>query len=293
MIKFSLLICIYTKENLIYFKQCLDSINNSSVLPNEIVIVKDGPLTEELEKVISDHKFPDEVCLTIVALPVNVTLGPARAAGVEAAKHEWVAIMDTDDICRPDRFYKQLQMIKDDPRLGLIGGQIIEFSDDVNEVNNMIDEVITESIKNTVNESRIRTVPIDHDDIVNFVKKRNPFNHMTVMFRRDAVLAAGNYRLFPLFEDYDLWTRMIKNGTICANHPDVLVDARVDGNTYGRRRGFKYISSEWRMQKQLKSQSLINTAEFIRNILIRIPVRLLPGRALAGVYRRFIRDDKK
>jgi len=261
--------CVYAKENPLHFKTCLDSINTQTVLPSEVVIVKDGPLTPELEKVISDFRFEGDV--KIIALPECVTSGPARAAGVEAATCDWVAVMDSDDVCRPDRFERQLKMIEDNPELGLIGGQIAEFNE----------------LPGDSSDSRV--VPVSHDDIVSFTKFRSPFNQMTVMFKREAVLDAGNYRYFPWFEDYDLWTRMINNGTICANSPDVLVDARVGSGMYGRRRGKAYISSEWRMQKQLKALGFISNAGFMRNVILRIPVRLLPGGVLAGVYSRFVR----
>ena len=240
-------------------------------MPDELIIVKDGPLPEELEAVLHEAHFPNK--RSIIALPENVTQGPARAEGVRAAKTGWVAIMDSDDICRPDRFEKQLKMIETNPGLGLIGGQIAEFSVDSEQI------------------AASRKVPLFHGDIVRFAKKRNPFNSMTVIIRRDLALQAGNYRYFPNFEDYDLWVRMIKTGTVCANHPDVLVDARVGSGMYRRRRGASYIRSEWLMQKQLRRLGIINVLEFIRNTAVRIPVRLLPERAVAAVYNRFIRTN--
>ena len=273
MMKFTLLMCLYEKESPLFLLECFESIANLTVKPAEIVIVKDGPLPNELEAVLDKTKESCDIPRTIVALPENVTLGPARAEGVTAAKYEWVAVMDTDDICRSDRFEKQLEMIKANPELGLIGGQISEFE------GNISSESTTHN----------RTVPIDHEDIINFAKFRSPFNHMTVMFKRDEVLRAGNYRLFTWFEDYDLWTRMIKNGTICANHRDVLVDARMGADSYSRRRGKAYIRSEWRMQKQLKSLGIITGTEFLRNTAIRIPVRLLPGKVLQRIYRGVLR----
>ena len=270
MIEFSLLLCVYAKENPEHFSQCLDSILAQTVLPNELIIVKDGPLTEGLESVLRSLSFPNE--LKIVALPENLTQGPARAEGVKAAMHDWVAVIDSDDVCRPDRFEKQLEMIKSDPRLGLIGGQIAEFKD------------------NPDSSISCRMVPVSQNDIAVFAKRRNPFNSMTVLFKRDLALRAGNYGYFPWFEDYDLWARMIKNGAICANHPDVLVDARVGSGMYRRRRGVSYIRSEWRMQKRLKALGFINSLEFARNALLRIPVRLLPGRALAAAYNVFARN---
>lgn len=269
MIRFSLLICIYAKENPKFLAKCFESVLVQTVTPDEIVIVKDGALTDELEKVIQDFKFPVE--LKIIPLPVNMTQGPARAIGVEAAGNEWVAIMDSDDVCRADRFEKQIKMIESDPALGLVGGQIAEFTD---------------APETPIS---VRAVPQAGNDILEFVKKRNPFNSMTVMFKRELALEAGNYRYFPWFEDYDLWVRMIKNGAICANHPDVLVDARVGSGMYARRRGASYIRSEWRMQKQLKNQGFINTIGFIRNAAIRIPVRLLPEKVLKAAYNGFAR----
>ena len=269
MIEFSLLMCIYAKESPLFLTQCLDSILLQTVMPDEMIIVKDGPLPDELETVLKDFRFSGG--LNVIGLPENVTLGPARAIGVEAAKHEWIAIMDSDDICRPDRFEKQLDMIEKGPKLGLTGGQISEFDEDPGSA------------------ASSRIVPTEHDCILRFMKKRNPFNSMTVMLRRELALSSGNYRFFPWFEDYDLWTRMIINGAHCANHPEVLVDARVGSGMYRRRRGTSYIRSEWRMQRQLKELKLINNVEFLRNAASRIPVRLLPEKALETAYNKFAR----
>ena len=269
MVNFSLVMSVYAKENPAYLSLCVESILKQTVLPDEWLIVKDGPLTDELESVLGGISFPNE--LSIIALPENVTQGPARAEGLKAAKFDWVAIMDSDDICAADRFEKQLAMIENNPGLSLIGGQIAEFTGSVEQV------------------AAFRYVPVDHEGIKRFAKRRNPFNTMTVLLRRDLALAAGNFRYFLWFEDYDLWARMIKCGAVCANHPDVLVHARVGAGMYGRRRGKTYIRSEWRMQRQLLSLGLNNAAGFALNIVTRIPIRLLPERYLEGVYKRFAR----
>ena len=271
MIRISLIMSIYAKENPIFLSQCLNSIVTQTVLPDEWIIIKDGPLTGELDAILDTIDFPNE--LKFIALPENVTQGPARAEGVKAAKYEWIAVMDSDDICEPDRFEKQQKMIDDRPELGLIGGQIAEFI-------STPDDIVT-----------TRIVPTEHADIKNYAKKRNPFNQMTVMFKRDLVLGVGNYDYFPWFEDYDLWARMIAAGAICANHPDVLVKARVGSGMYGRRRGGSYIRSELRMQRQLKNLGLINLLGYFRNIIVRVPARLLPEKVLASMYKRFARSS--
>ena len=269
MVQFSLLMCVYEKDSPEALTQCLDSILSQTVMPDELIIVKDGPLTEALDAVLDALRFPNE--LNIIALPENVTLGPARAEGVKAAKYEWIAIMDSDDICLPDRFEKQINMTNSNSELGLVGGQIAEFTDDPD---------------NTVT---TRTVPTSHKDIIKFARKRNPFNHMAVMFKRETVIKAGHYRYFPWFEDYDLWARMITNGVKCANHPDILVHARIGDGMYKRRRGLAYIKSEWRMQKQLKELGFIGGLGLIYNAAMRLPVRMLPEKGIEALYSKVVR----
>jgi len=267
--KFSVVMSIYIKENPESFSKCLSSILSQTALPDELIIIKDGPLNAELEQVLSELNCP--VDLQIIALPENITQGPARGKGLLAARNEWVAIMDSDDICRPDRFEKQIEMIAKKPALGLIGGQISEFRDAPEHVVAM------------------RDVPLEHGAIVEFAKGRNPFNSMTVILRRDIALKAGNYKYFPMFEDYDLWVRMIKEGAICANHSDVLVDARVGSGMYERRRGISYVRAEIKMQRQLLELGFIGRGRFIKNIIIRVPIRLLPGKLVAKMYNVFVR----
>ena len=265
--EFSLVLCVYKKDNPKHLSQSLESISKQTILPDEMVIVKDGPLTEELEAVLNNFVFLNDV--NIIALPQNMTLGPARARGVEEARYNWVALMDSDDVCLPDRFKYQLSLISSNENIDIIGGQITEY-----------DDIPGNAIS-------IRSVPIDHEAILTRAKKRNPFNAMTVMFKREKAIQAGNFRYFPGFEDYDLWVRMIKNGARCANCPEILVHARIGNGLYNRRSGFGYICSEWKMQSNLRKLRITTGLEFIRNILTRIPIRLLPQKCLKWLYARF------
>ena len=268
-IEFSLLLCTYRNENPLHLKECLDSILSSTVHPNEMVIVKDGPLTLELDEVISVTTFPFET--KTIQLPTNQTLGIARREGVNAAKHDWIALMDSDDYMAPNRFVIQLAEIMKNPNIDIIGGQIAEFN-------------ILRSQTHT-----LRKVPTCHTEIMAFAKKRNPFNAMTVMFKKNLAIKSGNFRHFPGFEDYDLWTRMIANGALCQNSSEILVYARTGVGMYQRRRGFDYIKQEWRMQRQLRSLGITTRLNFIKNLSLRIPSRILPKKALGRIYTKFLR----
>ena len=106
--KFSVLMSLYIKEKPEYLRECIESILCQTVLPDEIVIVKDGPLTEELEQVLEEYISKNPTLYTIVPLGKNVGLGLALAEGMHWCRNELVARMDTDDVCRNDRFEKQL-----------------------------------------------------------------------------------------------------------------------------------------------------------------------------------------
>jgi len=226
-------------------------------------------LPESLESVIDGISFPNK--MKVLALPKNLTLGPARMKGTQAATYNWVALMDSDDICLPDRFEKQLALINSDSDLCIIGGQIIEY-----------DDIPGKALAT-------RNVATQHDRIFQCAKKRNPFNAMTVMFKRDKALDAGGFRYHPGFEDYDLWTRMMVKGAKCANHVDVLVHARTGSSMYTRRRGLPYIRAEWKMQCNLYKMGINNFFEFIRNLMLRIPIRLLPAKILGYIYEKYAR----
>ncbi len=266
--RFSVLISIYNKENPQYFKTALDSIINQRLQPNEVVIVKDGPLTKELERVIEDFKKVYNR-VKVIGLDMNIGLGRALAIGVEACSYEWIARMDSDDISLPDRFYKQIQYLKKHPECVLLGTWVEEFADD-NQY------------------KRTTKLPTSNDKIISFSKKRNPFRHMTVIFRKDIVLALENYRHFLWFEDYDLWVRIINAGYIVANMPDVLVRVRANSELFQRRGGLKYFKQDLEFQKFLLNLKHITYKEFFFNIIVRGMIRFIPNKMRELFYKLFL-----
>lgn len=268
--KFSVLMSVYHREKGDFLREALLSVFEQSMPPTEVVLVKDGPLTDELEKVIAE--FVERYAqLKVVTLPQNVGLGRALNAGLAACSYELVARMDSDDLSLPKRFELQLQAFKDNPEVSIVGSWISEFE------------------SNPTHIIAYRKLPQTHDALLKFFRSKSPLNHVTVMFRKSEVIAVGGYEHFYLLEDYWLWARMLKNGAVFHNIPRVLVNVRGGAAMAARRGGWKYAKSEVRFQYQILSMALIGIGTFCKNIVVRFTVRMLPSRLRALIYRKLLR----
>ena len=270
-IQFSVLISVYKKEKPEYLKTALQSIINQTLKPAEIVIVKDGLLTQELDDCIKEYEKQYPELIKIVAFKENRGLGLALRDGVNACKYDYIARMDSDDIAKPERFAKQFQYLKQHPETALLGTWITEFSKDENKPDTLT------------------KLPCTHQEILKYVKKRNPFRHMTMVLKKEAVIKAGNYRDFLWFEDYDLWVRMLQKGYIAANVPEYLVNVRADEEMFARRGGWQYLKQDYRFQKFLLNIRFVNKNKFTTNILIRAIVRLIPNNLRKFLYLKILR----
>ena len=269
--KFSVLLSIYKKENPVYFIESLNSIIEQTVLPTEIVIIKDGDLTQELEHVCLKYKNKYRDLIKVISLEKNQGLGKALQIGLKYCTYDIVARMDSDDIAKKDRFEKQIREFEKDDKLAILGSSIEEFST----TPDLIDS--------------IRNVPLSNHEIRKYAKMRNPFNHMTVMFRKSAVLDVGSYQPFHLNEDYYLWYRLLNKGYKAKNLSESLVYARVDKNMFQRRGGVKYFLQEVKLQNIFYKNHFINTYEYVRNIGMRMSARLLPNAIRGILYRKYMR----
>lgn len=262
---FSVLQSVYIKDNPIFLSQSLQSILDNSLQPSKIILVKDGLLTPELDSVIEDWKL--KLPIKVVGYENNQGLAYALNYGLQYVETELVARMDSDDICYPNRFEKQIECFEKNPELALLSGYIDEFNDNP-------DEIVS-----------TRIVPLDYSAIKEYLKKRNAFNHMAVMFKKAAVIASGNYQKVPYFEDYDLWIRMIQKGYEAANIPEKLVKARIGNDMIGRRHGFAYAGHELFFLKRQFQSGFITKKEYLKLVVLRVPVRLLPKCMLQMFYR--------
>ena len=268
--KFSVLMSVYYKESPVFLYEALESILIQTVMPSEIVCIKDGVLTDELEAVLSEFSNKYKDMFKFIGFNENKGLGYALRIGVEECSYEIIARMDTDDIARKDRFEKQLNIITQQ-NVDITGSNILEFDG---------------NIENIISK---RNVPSTFSGIKEYAKTRNPFNHMTVMYKKSAVLKAGNYKEFLWFEDYNLWVRMIVTGAKMYNTEEVLVYARTGSAMFERRGGFQYVKKEYSMQKDMLKLKFISKSRFMINVSERAVVRMIPNKLRKFVYMKLLR----
>ena len=255
---YSVLMSVYYKEKAEYLRQAMDSIWGQTVPTDDFVLVCDGPLTAELDAVI-DRMEGEHPELHVVRLEKNGGLGNALNIGINSCRNELVARMDSDDISRPDRCEKQLAVFQNHPEVSIVSGTVEEFS--------VSPEII---------EAR-RVLPEKPEDILAFAQKRNPFNHPCVMYKKDAVEAAGGYQDFYLLEDYYLWIRMLQSGVKGYNLQEPLLWMRAGSEMYKRRAGWKHAQSQEALFRYMKDSGFIETGRYIKSVLIRSAASLAPN----------------
>lgn len=271
---FSVITSVYKNDKPAYVRAALDSmLVSQSIKPNEVVLIQDGPISAELSEVLFEYENRCRSVFNIIRLTENKGLGNALKIGVENAKYNVIARMDSDDICMADRFEKQLDYLNSHPECDIVGGQMTEF------------------IGSSDNIIGTRKVPLDNDSIYEYMKSRCALNHVTVMFRKDAVIKAGNYQDWFWNEDYYLWVRMMMNHCVFANIPDVAVNVRSGADQYARRGGKKYFDSEIGIKKLMLKNGLISRKEYAVNLIQRFIIQLvLPNSVRGWVYRTFARQ---
>lgn len=272
-VPFSVVISVYKNDKAECFDLALKSVMvEQTVKPNEVVLIVDGPVSDEINQVIQKYEKIQKN-LNVIRLIENQGLGNALNIATQKCKNELIAHMDSDDISVPTRFEQQLALFEEHPELDIVGGDITEFID--NEIN-----VVSK-----------RTVPCDDKDIKEYMKHRCAMNHVTVMYKKSAVLEAGNYIEWFCNEDYYLWIRMLKQECVFGNTGTVLVNVRIGKDMYRRRGGKEYFKSEKKIQQYMLEHKIINQKLYVVNVLKRWIVQvLLPNSVRGFVFRKFARE---
>jgi glycosyltransferase involved in cell wall biosynthesis len=266
---FALLLPVHAGDVADYVRLAFRSaVDEQTLRPDQVVLVQDGPVPDPVAECVTELRDTSPVPVTFVRLEANLGLGPALDAGLAASEHDVVARMDSDDISMPHRFAVQLPLIS--AGADIVGAGLLEIGSDVSDVVGR------------------RTPPSDPDEIVRYARIHDPFNHPTVVYRRQAVVAAGGYGDLPLMEDYWLFARMLKNGARPANVPEPLVYYRVGAGAYQRRGGRTLLRSELALQRRLLDDGFTTRAQYVRNVAVRGGYRLLPWWVRRAAYRGIV-----
>lgn len=271
MLSYSVLMSVYVKEKPEYLQQAIESIQNQTVSTNDFVLVCDGPLTFELDAVIRTKQEVMGSTLNVVRLEKNSGLGNALNEGIKHCKNEMVARMDSDDIAYPDRCERQLAVLNIHPEVSICSGIVEEF-------------ITSPDIINAR-----RVPPETNDEIMEFAKKRNPFNHPCVMYKKSAVEAVGSYQDFYLLEDYYLWLRMLMAGYQGYNIQEPLLHMRAGSDMYKRRAGLKYAKTQIKLFKFMKDRKFISKRQYIKSCIIRSGSALAPNWMRKYMFEKVLR----
>ena len=267
--RFSVVMSVYRADDPAQFGAAFESVLDQSVVPDEIVVVVDGPIGAALRSAVD--LVQEHPLVRVIDLPVNMGLGGARDLAVRASKHEVIAVMDADDISVHRRFEMQLGALESSGA-DVIGGYIEEFED------------------SNIGVRRVRKVPLLHDQVIAMGRWRQPVNHVTIMFKRQAYVRAGGYRPIRHVEDYDMFARMFVTDVKFRNIPEVLVHVRCGKELFGRRSGYHYLRAELALLHRMRRSGFLSLPVWIAGSGIRVVTRMVPRGIVGWIYRAFLRE---
>ncbi len=267
-IKFSVILPIYKKTNYKIFKKSFESVLRQSLLPNEILIIFDGPVNGNIKKMI-DNKKKIYKFIKILNFPSNNGLGKVLKIAVNKASYNYIMRCDSDDVSLKNRFEDQIDFLKKNKEIDVLGSNIIEINDK--------------------QDFSIKKLPEKNNDLKKYSLFRNPINHSSVIFKKNKIINSGNYIDMPYFEDYYLWLRVLKSGGKFHNIQKNLVLMGVDNNYYNRRSGFKYFINYFKFLNKIRKDKIISYFIYILNLMLRIHIVYLPKNIIKKVYNILLR----
>lgn len=269
--EYSVLMSVYHKEKPEYLRQAIESIQLQTFPTDDFVLVCDGPLNPELDAVIAAKQQKMGNVLNVVRLAKNGGLGNALNEGIKHCKNELVARMESDDIAYSDRCEKQIAVFNTHSEVSICSGVVEEFA----------------TTPDVVDAKRVP--PETNAEILKFAKKRNPFNHPCVMYKKSAVEAVGSYQDFYLLEDYYLWMRLLMAGYQGHNIQEPLLHMRAGSDMYLRRAGWKYAKTQAKLFKYMKDSGFIGNSQYVKSCVIRSGSALAPNWLRRFIFEKVLR----
>lgn len=272
MVNYSVLMSVYHKENPFWLEQAIQSMMDQTIRTDDFVIVCDGPLTPDLNEVIERFERNYPGIFQIIRRNKNYGLGLSLGYGITFCKNELIARMDSDDISKVNRCEIELDMFDKDSSLDIVGCWENEFENDLN------------------TPIAVHKVPSGKENVKSFMRRRCALLHPTVIFKKSSVLKCGNYHDVRLFEDYDLFMRMIvENKCNGDNVPAALYDMRVNDEFYRRRGGIKYMHTIVKFKKTQYKKGYISFNDYLISCWTQRIVCLMPNKIRKWFYLKFLR----
>jgi cellulose synthase/poly-beta-1,6-N-acetylglucosamine synthase-like glycosyltransferase len=265
---FTVLMAVYCKDDPALFQKAVASVFDNDLQPDKLVLVVDGPIQSALDQQVTAVR--SKYAVEVIRLATNKGLATALNVGLAHIQTAWMVRADADDYNLPQRFRRLAELVRSDPELDLAGSAILELERDGNPV-------------------AIREMPSKHDEILRFLRRRNPFNHMTIACRRSLVKTCGGYPDIYFREDYALWAKMVIAGARCANLPEVLVHATAGRDMYRRRGGLRYVLSERDIQILLVRLGLKSQMRGLIDGVVRSSVFIAPVFLRRLIYEMVLR----
>lgn len=269
--KYSVLMSLYIKEKPEYLDLAIKSMVEQTLMPDEIVIVKDGPITHELQDILDKYTKKYPKLFNIVGYEKNRGLGLALNFGLEHCRNELVARMDTDDISKKDRCRKQIERFNIKPELSIVGAWVDEFYTSIDKIEST------------------RVVPIELQDIYKFGRRRSAFNHPVVMYRKSKVLENKGYSDLKRNQDVDLFGRMLFSGCKAENIGESLLYFRANEDLVKRRKSWENTQSYINTIRKFWKMGYSNYSDYVIVMIGQIIMYLIPARGQKLIYKLFLR----
>jgi glycosyltransferase involved in cell wall biosynthesis len=269
--KYSIVMSVYEKDRPEWLVQALESLINQTLVSDDIIIVIDGPIMVELDTVLERYNKMSNISL--IRIVTNMGLGNALNVGIKQAKYELIARMDSDDIAVLNRFEIQIAEFKNNPKLSILGGQIAEFMDEPTKI------------------LSYRKVPTTYSEIKQFARRRNPFNHPTVMYKKSVISKLGYYDVTAIrIEDYDLWLRALSQDLECTNLDVVLLNYRSTPEAMKRRRTFVSWKNHIAARTRFYTKKYISLSDLIYGVATQTVLFILPETLANMIFKRVVRN---
>jgi glycosyltransferase involved in cell wall biosynthesis len=264
----SVLMTTYLEEPASHVAMALDSLFAQTSPAAEIVLVLDGAISDALRQTL--QQYPPQghpTRLITVGLSDNMGQGQASNAGLRHCTQPWIARMDSDDWCAPQRLEQQWDAISKNPTLDVVFSWQGEFDENPHTL------------------TAIKKAPATHEDIRRALRWRNVISHPTLLIRKSFLEKVGGYQPLRIMEDYDLCMRLLAAGAIFNGIQAPLVMVRVLPEQRQRRSGLGYALTEWKVRYRFYKDKHFSFIFYIFSSIIYTVFRLQPAWIKPLLYR--------